>query len=64
MKIRKETEKEAEAIVVFDGTSYFVDQNGYFQSNVQPFLDYRIGIVYEGSFDECSLKCDELNDSI
>lgn len=44
-------------VVVFDGTSYFVED-----SNFIPNVDEEI--VYRGSFENCNNKADELNDTI
>lgn len=46
-----------DSIIVFDGTSYFVESINY---------DLQDGevIEYTGTFDECSYRCNFLNDNV
>ena len=46
-----------ESIVIFDGTSYFVEDENYLLPDDEE-------IVFIGSFDACSKKADELNDEL
>jgi hypothetical protein len=45
-----------DSVVVFDGTSYFVDSLDYILQDGED-------IVFRGSFQKASDKCDALNDS-
>ena len=47
--------RKMKSVVIFDGTSYFVEQ-----------AEYTLGedeeIIFRGTFEECVEECDELND--
>jgi hypothetical protein len=50
-----------ESIVVWDGTSYFVEDSDY-PIDYGAIFDEEI--VFSGSFEECSGKCNELNEEV
>jgi len=50
-----------ESIVVWDGTSYFVEDSDY-PIDYGTIFDEEI--VFSGSFEACSEKCNELNEEV
>lgn len=46
-----------DSIVVFDGTSYFVEEKDYLLPDDEE-------VVFRGTFELCCEKCEELNDGV
>lgn len=59
-KTTMHTEKEKpESVVVFDQTSYWVEEGDY-----KPDVEDEEEIVFTGTFEACSEKCEQLNDEL